>query len=250
MKKLLTILLGLCFVVPAFAADVRNVNNDAWLEHMTQMQALRQQIMSHLTKSNPTFEDRDQLNALKSEFDYKKQAWDRYLQEVAQGNEPVPPVLAKKASGCDHKHGEACKEHKHDRKHKHSHKKHACGEHKHKHCDHKIAADCCGKPGCKDKTCKSKKCGPKVSKCKTAGHKCNDHKIKADCCGKPGCKDKTCKSKKCGSKVSKCKTAGHKCNDHKIKADCCGGKDCTGHDKTGKCCKETGKTVKSAKCCN
>lgn len=166
MKKLLTLLLGICFAVPAFAADVRKVDNDAWLEHMTQMQALRQQIMSHLTKTNPTFEDRDQLQALKIEFDYKKQAWEKYLQEVAQGNEPEPPVLAKKATCDDHKHVDACKEHKH------SHNKHACGKHK------------------------------------------------------------------------------HKCADHKLSKDCCGRKDCAGHGKTGKCCKETSKTVKSAKYCN
>ncbi len=230
MKKLLTILLAICFLTPAFAADVRKVNNDAWLEHMAQMQSLRQQIMSYLTKTNMTFEDRDQLNSLQSEFSYKKEAWEKYLQEVAEGKAPQAQIEENKSDCADKIKDSSCGKHKRHRKHRHSCKKQGCG-------DKKLE--------CKDS---EHKCGSKKHECKD---KCCDDKA---CCGQVDCNCKDCGTK-CSENKHECKDAKHECGSkkHECKDDkniCCGGKDCEEHSKAGKCCKETGKTLKKAKCCN
>lgn len=242
MKKLLTILLAICFLTPAFAADVRKVSNDAWLEHMTQMQALRQQIMSYLTKSNMTFEDRDQLSALKSEFSYKKEAWEKYLQEVAEGKAPQPQIEEKKSECTDKVKDASCGKHREHRKYKHSCKKHECG-------DKKIE--------CKDS---EKKCGSKKYECRKMKHKCGHKKheckdIASKCSeGKKECMDK-CSDKKacCGKEGCNCKDNAGKCSEGKKecmdkcsdKKACCGKEGCK--DNAGKC--SEGKTFKKAKCC-
>lgn len=89
MKKLLIILLGVCFAVPAFAAGVRAIDNDAWLDHLGQMQIIRQQILSLVTKEDATADDKAVLEVLNADFAAQKARWDNYLVEVSQANEAL-----------------------------------------------------------------------------------------------------------------------------------------------------------------
>ncbi|HMM59145.1 MAG TPA: hypothetical protein PKC25_03330 [Candidatus Rifleibacterium sp.] len=92
MKKFLVILLGFCFAVPAFAGTIGAVSNEAWLDHVSQMQSLRQQIMALVTKSNSTVEDRQNLELLNLTFAEKKAEWEQYLESVAQGKQTETEV--------------------------------------------------------------------------------------------------------------------------------------------------------------
>ena len=92
MKKFLVLLLGFCFAVPAFAGTIGAVSNEAWLDHVSQMQSLRQQIMALVTKSNPTVEDRQNLDLLNLTFAEKKAEWEQYLESVAQGKQTETEV--------------------------------------------------------------------------------------------------------------------------------------------------------------
>ncbi|NCB37722.1 MAG: hypothetical protein EOM80_03030 [Erysipelotrichia bacterium] len=213
MKKLLVILLGFCFAMPAFAGNIGAIDTNAWLDHTSQMKDLREQIMALVTRPAPTAEDRLTLEALNLEFAEKKAEWEAYLEKVAAGNEtteiqaPSAPKEEKKL--CEHKkHGK--KFGKHHRKHRRHHckkmRKHECK---------KACESCCDKMGkdeCK-KACES--CCDKMSKdeCKKACESCCDKMGKDECkkacesrCDKMG-KDE-CKKEAVEVKKSKCQNGG------------------------------------------
>jgi len=239
MKKLLVILLGLCFAVPAFAEGVRAVNNDAWLDHLGQMQIIRQQILSLVTKDNPTAEDKAVLETLKADFAAQKAKWDNYLVDVSQNQEATKSEVKeteKPAKAC----GDKCKEGNYRGKKKHrKHWKKSC-----KSCDKDCSCKCgdCKVKDCDSKDCKCKKHGKKTVKpcskgkdcCQVTGKECTDpscgsHKKAAKCgrknwaqhvCGdqcKNGCK--FAKKECCGSAM--CKEIGHCIRDCKKADDCC-----------------------------
>ncbi len=233
MKKLFTILLSFCFVLPAFAGNVGSVNNEAWLEHIAQMQSLRQQIMGLVSKSNPTFEDRDQLAVLKQDFNDRKASWDAYLVEVAEGRavETVAP-----AADCSQQNSEKmdC-----------SSKKDCCKGNKHECTD-----------ACKDK-CKAACCGVKGCDCKGKKQECSDackDKCKEACGAKKGCEGKEKKHECTDACKDKCKEAcGAKkgCEGKEKKMKCGSRKNCKGHGKKDECGKKSEKkscTPKNAKC--
>ncbi len=238
MKKLITILLALCFVAPVFAGNVRMIDNDAWLTHMAEMQTLRQEILSLLTKSSRTFEDRDRLSVLQSEFAHRKANWDNYLEKVARGEiQPQPKKITEK-----HVHSSACNHGTKTRKYKKHCKTADCSHGKkmyrlNKKCK---AADCCGVKGCKcngkcDSECKKADCGHGKK-----AHKCSKLSKTADCCGVKGCKS----NKKCGSEYKKadCGHGKKTLKESKTASACCSGKPasecCTGGKghKDGKKC--------------
>lgn len=103
-KYLLILLIGFCFAIsgPAFAGDVRDIDSEIWLEHVTQMRLLRQQILRIVTKPNQTVKDRDMLDALNRAFDEEKSTWDNYLARVAQGEETATKS-AKYDKDCGHR---------------------------------------------------------------------------------------------------------------------------------------------------
>lgn len=257
MKRLLVILLGLCFAVPAFAEGVRAVDNDAWLDHLGQMQIIRQQILSLVTKENPTAEDKAVLETLKADFAAQKAKWDNYLVEVSQQQE-APKVDEAKPDTQEKNWGSKCKDS--DCKGKKKQKKHwkksckkckegctgKCGDCKVKDCDSKDCKckkhakkaikpcskgkDCCQVTGkeCTDPNCGSHKKAKKHSKKCWGQHVCGEQ------C-KNGCK--FAKTDCCGSAM--CKEVGHCIRNSKKTDDCCGGKKCG--NKSGECCKTSGK---------
>ncbi|HAE39065.1 MAG TPA: hypothetical protein DCG57_10565 [Candidatus Riflebacteria bacterium] len=258
MKKLLVILLGFCFALPAFAADVRAVNNEAWLDHLAQMQVIRQQILSLITRENPTPDDKAVLEALNVEFDAKKAEWDTYLLAVSQGQEPVKADAASVESAKKH---DMC-------------------------CDKTKMKGCCGSAMCKEagkcireakkahKSCKGcakyakcnktekkafdKACSKGKDCCKVTGKECTDKncgkaaKMAGKACSKGNecCKitDKECTDKNCGSK-KECRPAKKRWGRHVCGEACKNGcdkakmKNCCG----SAMCKEIGKCIRDAK---
>lgn len=223
MKKVYVILLGmiLAFCGNVFAGDINDVSSDKWLDHVAQMQVMRQQILNLLTRENPTPEDKEMLSALQKSFDEKKVEWDQYLIDVAEGrikgNKPASTFCTD------------------------------CGK---KLCDCGKGIDCkkCGKKVCNcAKACTDKKMGKECSSCKKgAYHRYNKkprrnfkgeyHRYKKSC--KDECADK-CKSLKktckegyadnCKSLKKDCKDGyADKCKSDKMKSACktvsCGSK--------------------------
>jgi hypothetical protein len=87
MKKIYLVILGLllAFSGNAYAADINDVSSQKWLDHVAQMQVMRQQILGLLTRQDPTPQDREMLAAVQKSFEEKKAEWDQYLQDVAAG---------------------------------------------------------------------------------------------------------------------------------------------------------------------
>lgn len=87
MKKIYLVILGLllAFSGNAYAADINDVSSQKWLDHVAQMQVMRQQILRLLTRQDPTPQDREMLAAVQKSFEEKKAEWDQYLQDVAAG---------------------------------------------------------------------------------------------------------------------------------------------------------------------
>ncbi|OGK09453.1 MAG: hypothetical protein A2W80_02445 [Candidatus Riflebacteria bacterium GWC2_50_8] len=265
MKKLLVILLGFCFALPAFAAGVRAVNNEAWLDHLAQMQVIRQQMLSLITRENPTADDKAVLESLKLEFDAKKAEWETYLLEVSQGQESatadeaiVEP--AKKADLCSDK-GD-CPSKKGHKKHGKKHwGRHVCGEACKDGCTKPKAKDCCGSAMCKEvgkcireakKAHKSCKGCAKEAKCgKAAPEACGKENVKPcakgkDCCQVTG---KECTDANCGSSKKECNPGKKRWGRHVCGEACKNG--CI-KPKMEKCCgsamcKEVGKCIRDAK---
>ncbi|MFZ5951384.1 MAG: hypothetical protein ACOYXC_11810, partial [Candidatus Rifleibacteriota bacterium] len=117
MKKVCVILLGLflAFCSNAYAGDINDVSSDKWLDHVAQMQVMRQQILGLLTRANPTPEDREMLRALQESFEEKKAEWDQYLIDVAEGKGKPAPAACESFCGdcgkqiCDCGKGIECK---------------------------------------------------------------------------------------------------------------------------------------------
>ena len=255
MKRLLVILLGLCFAVPVFAEGVRAVDNDAWLDHLGQMQIIRQQILSLVTKENPTADDKAVLETLKADFAAQKARWDNYLIEVSQQQE-APKAYENKPDTQKKFWGSKCKDSdcKGKRKHKRSWKKSG------KKCKEGFTGKCgdCKVNDNKDSKCRKhakkavKPCSKGKNCCQVTGKECTDpncggHKkaVKRHkkCWGQHVCGEQCkngCKFAKtdcCGSAM--CKEVGHCIRNSKKADDCCGGKKCG--NKSGKCCKTLGK---------
>jgi hypothetical protein len=102
MRKVCVILLGLilAFCGNAFAGDINDVSSDKWLDHVSQMQVMRQQILNLLTKPNPTVEDKEMLTALQKSFEEKKTEWDQYLIDVAEGKIKKEKPVQTFCKGC------------------------------------------------------------------------------------------------------------------------------------------------------
>ncbi|PKL46702.1 MAG: hypothetical protein CVV42_15540 [Candidatus Riflebacteria bacterium HGW-Riflebacteria-2] len=249
MKKLLVILLGLCFAVPAFAEGVRAIDNDAWLDHLGQMQIIRQQILSLVTKENATADDKAVLESLKADFVAQKAAWDNYLVNVSQNQNTAQSevkTLEKPGKACGDKcqEGDCSGKEKHKRNWKRSCKSakkgcaDKCGDSKtmkmkcttgsNKPCSK--GKDCCQVTG---KKCTDPNCGS-YKKPARSGKKCWSQHVCGEQC-KNGCK--FTKTDCCGSAM--CKEVGHCIRNSKKADDCCGGTKCG--NKSGKCCKTTGK---------
>jgi len=189
MKKFLVLLLGFCFAVPAFAGTIGAVSNEAWLDHVSQMQSLRQQIMALVTKSNSTVEDRQNLELLNLTFAEKKAEWEQYLESVAQGKQTETEVKKAdepaKVEKVDEKAGKKgwARYNKHGRKNK-KHGKHVCKADcsKHKKYDEvKKACEQKCKEMCKE-TCK----GLCKEECKGLSKEECEEKCKKMGCGQQG----------------------------------------------------------------
>jgi hypothetical protein len=90
-------LLALCFVAPALlAGTVKDIDNSSWLNHTSEMQNLRKEILSLVTKEGKTEGDTEKLACLMATFEEKQIAWENYLQNVAsQGKDAVAPATGK-----------------------------------------------------------------------------------------------------------------------------------------------------------
>ncbi len=94
MKKVITIILALCFITPVFAGTVGDIDGQAWMQHTNEMQGLRKGILSLVTKENRTDRDDKMLGQLVKKFDEKHMAWENYLRDVAEnGKDAVPPTF-------------------------------------------------------------------------------------------------------------------------------------------------------------
>ena len=88
MKKILFIVaLFLCLSFTSSASDitVRDIDSEAWLDHINYMGQVRRQILRTLTKSNPTIHDRRMLKNLEHAFDVERERWNQYLVDLASG---------------------------------------------------------------------------------------------------------------------------------------------------------------------
>jgi radical SAM protein with 4Fe4S-binding SPASM domain len=220
MKKLTFILLGICLFLSSasFAAGVQSIDKDAWLDHVAQMQILRENMLQLMTKNLPTAADRAELAKLKKEFSKKQDAWQNYLEKVAKTPEPCdrPECADCRAKGvCQGK----CDGHHHG--HRHIHKHHG---HKHHHKILKCDGDC---KNCKHKDiCKKHnyKLGHKGHhRCgrhhKHHGHHHKHHKATShEPCDRPECAD--CRAK--GVCQGKCDGHHHGHSHKKLfsKKDC------------------------------
>lgn len=283
MKKVYVILLGMIFAFcgNAFAGDINDVSSDKWLDHVAQMQVMRQQILNLLTRENPTAEDKEMLAALQKSFSEKKNEWDNYLVDVAEGRvKGTKPVnsfctdcgkrlcncgkgiecnkCGKKICNCakactDKSLVKECPSQKKGSYHRYNKKprKHFKREY------HRYDKKC--KDGCNSSYQKGKKdcCTPDYS-CKSScsSKKCDKTAMKMSCessCSSKKYSKKTVKKayKKsaCGSCPSAAKSAcgscpsmkKSACNEKEVK--CNGGTDCPScpNYKTSKCCKVSGK---------
>jgi len=97
MKKVFSFLLALCFVAPALlAGTVRDIDNSSWVNHTREMQELRKEILSLVTKEGKTESDAENLSCLMAKFEEKQIAWESYLQNVAsEGKAAVAPGKGK-----------------------------------------------------------------------------------------------------------------------------------------------------------
>lgn len=231
MKKLLVILLGFFFALPAFAGNIAAVSNEAWLDHVAQMQSLRQQILSLVTKANPTAEDRQNLEQLNQTFAEKQSAWEKYLEEAAQNQQQKIEETEKAKADGKACHKKWSRYNKHARKH---HRCHGCKEEGKKECAHRKCGD--KKNNCGDKQPCLERCEEKSGECgkmegRHAGKKCckkhskshcGKHKaMKGKCADK--CKDSAkaeCKDKACGSEKSKAGCKDMNCCKEEAKATC------------------------------
>jgi hypothetical protein len=89
MRKVCLIVLGIlfAFATASYAAGgtVSDISSEKWLDHLAQMQVMRQQILRLLTKPSPTVRDKEMLDALQKSFNEKKNEWDSYIEDVALG---------------------------------------------------------------------------------------------------------------------------------------------------------------------
>ncbi len=257
MRKVCVILLGLilAFCGSAYAGDINDVSSDKWLDHVSQMQVMRQQILNLLTRQNPTAEDREMLKALQKSFEEKKTEWDQYLVDVAEGkikdSKPASTFCSDCGKRlCDCGKGVECKkcgkrvcncakactdksiekECSSSKKNAyHRYEKRARKHHKREyHRYHKKCKDACDSNKESVKDC----CTPDYS-CKTS---CTTHKHDKKMM------KKAYKKSACGSCPSKTKSAcASICDEKEVK--CNGGVDCPScpNYKTVKCCKVSGK---------
>ncbi|MBP5469017.1 MAG: hypothetical protein J6Z11_07195 [Candidatus Riflebacteria bacterium] len=188
MKKIIAILLGLCFVIPAvMAAEVSDINKRAWLSHIKEMNDMRRQIIELNNKENKTAEDMAAYNDLMVKFDAKQAAWDEYIAAVANDDEEGRAKVENNFKG--------------ERHHPRFHKDHKC--HKEEKCGECPKAQKCEKPCCK----KAEKCEKKCMKADKCCGKCP----KAEKCEKPCCK----KAEKCEKKCVKEEKCGECPKAHK-----------------------------------
>lgn len=277
MKKLLVILLGFLFAIPAFAGNITAVSNEAWLDHVAQMQSLRQQILSLVTKTSPTAEDRQNLEQLNQTFAEKQSAWQKYLEEAAQNQQQK--IETPEKAQADEK---TCQKpwsryKKHARKH---HRCHGCKEEGKKECGHHKCGPRQGKCGdkqlcmerCEEKSAEGCKNESKMAgkECCKKGKKmhCGKHKAAGKCAdkcnkeAKNACADKACdknESKACRSDKSCCKdeakaSCGDKsCSKDQAKASCgdkaCGKDEAKASCGDKSCCKDEAKASCSDKAC-
>ena len=192
MKKLLGVLLGFCLIIPALmAADVSDINKQAWLSHIKEMNVMRRQIIEASKKANNSAEDMAAYNELMAKFETKQAAWEEYITAVANDDAEGRAKVENRFEGDGH----------HPRFHK-GHRHH--GEHGRKHF-RKGCCGCCKCEECKCEKCECCKC--EKCECRKMAPKCEKKCDK--CCGK--CKDA---EKKCmkGDKCGKCcKKAEKKC---------------------------------------
>ena len=229
MKKILGILLGLCFVIPAvMAAEVSDINKAAWLSHLKEMNIMRRQIVELSNKENKTAEDMESYDKLMRKFEAKQIAWDEYITAVANDDAEGRAKVENKFE--NHRHFG-----KHDRGGKRP-------EHFRKLCE------CCKCERCRCKDCECCKCEGCNCEPKARFHKpCHKHHKcdKADkCCGK--CEKKCMKADKCEKKCDKAAKCEKKC-DKAAKCE----KKCMKADKCcGKCEEKCQKKAKcEKKCC-
>ena len=65
MKKFFAILLGLVIAVPAMAANVNDINRQAYLHHLKEMNGMRKGIVKLLSKSDRTAEEQKFFDSVK-----------------------------------------------------------------------------------------------------------------------------------------------------------------------------------------
>jgi hypothetical protein len=104
MRKVCLIVLGIlfAFATASYAAGgtVNDISSEKWLDHLAQMQVMRQQILRLVTKPTPTVRDKEMLNALQKSFNEKKNEWDSYIEDVALGLTEQKEVKQTYCSSC------------------------------------------------------------------------------------------------------------------------------------------------------
>jgi hypothetical protein len=197
-KKLLGLVLGFCLIIPAvMAADVSDINKDAWLSHLRGMSNLRKQIVELSQKENKTAEDVANYNELMEKFETKQVEWDEYIAAVANDNEEGRAKVEN-----NFKNEKKC------------HKAHKCGKCPKAKCEKhmKKACKCCKCEECKCEKCECCKC-EKCECCKKF-QKCEKKCDKAEKCGKcPKAKcEKKCEKAECPKAKCEKKCCEKKCN--------------------------------------
>ncbi len=132
MKKFFTFVLTMLIAVPVFAAgSVSDINKDAYIKHIDDMQNLRKKILALTVKSNKTAQDEATLQKLTEVFESKANNWQSYLERVAdEGSDAKLPAPLAKPEHRHNRHneermqgemrakmGEMCMPKKHGHKH-------------------------------------------------------------------------------------------------------------------------------------
>lgn len=159
MKKITIFILGifLLYTASLFAGDVQKIDPNAWLDHTSKMQVLRENIMALVSKKMPTQSDKDELSSLRTSFEAEQNRWQNYLKQVANSKDVKYNAYPNK---------ENCAQYN-------------CG--KSNLCNAKMCM-----PGCKCPKCASNKMSAKSMKCANCDGNCN-----AKMC-MPGCKCPKC----------------------------------------------------------
>lgn len=97
MRKILFLLFAfVSFVACSHATTVRDIDTQAWLEHLSHISLIRQKIYNLISKEERTVHDLRLIENLNNAFEVEKELWNNYLVRLASGEDATPPSQLRK----------------------------------------------------------------------------------------------------------------------------------------------------------